>query len=269
MVTFTSQRRFILAVLFACAATVQFSATQLSATVIHPNLPPGSQYQLLFVTVDERDTMSNNLAIFDSFISQEAALSPLLPATTWHTIASNTTVNALQHDVTYPSIPLYNTHGQLVAHGTSDFWSPAHLAAISYDQYGNLESNSQPFTGTNPNGTANNPFGNPDRVASHAFASSYQTGDWIASPDALYNLFSGPFYGISAPITVAPEPGTLTLLCSAMLVIGVLRILHCRTSGRPPMEPITFQNYSRPRRLKHRQILANALVARAFRLHVR
>jgi hypothetical protein len=222
MISFCLRRRFILAVLFGCAP-LHLSATQLSATVILPSLPPGSQYQLLFVTADGRETPSDNLAIFDSFVSQEAALNPLLPATSWHAIASNTTVNALQHDVTYASIPLYNTHGQLVAHGTSDFWSVAHLAAISYDQYGVTASNSQPFTGTNPNGTSNNPFGNPDLGASRAIASSYQSADWVASPNADYSVFSGPFYGISAPITVVPEPGTLTLLCSALLVIGVIR----------------------------------------------
>ena len=232
MISFCLRRRFIFAILVGCA-TFHVSATQLSATVIPPSLPPGSQYQLLFVTADGRETPSDNLAIFDSFVSQEAALSSLLPSTTWHAIASNTTINALQHDVTYSSIPLYNTHGQLVAHGTSDFWSVAHLAAISYDQYGALQFNSEPFTGTNPNGTANNPFGNPDLGASRALASSYQSADWVASPNADYSVFSGPFYALSAPITAVPEPSTLTLLCSAVLVIGGLRILLGGTGDRP------------------------------------
>lgn len=241
MVTFTLRHSYILAVLFGFSATVHLSTTQLSAAVILPNLPPGSQYQLLFVTADGQDSMSNNLAIFDSFVSQEAALSPLLPATTWHTIASSTTINALQHDVTYSSIPLYNTHGQLVAHGSGDFWSPIHLAAISYDQYGTLKSNSEPFTGTNPDGTANHPFGNPDQGASHAIAASYQSAEWVASPNIGNNVFSGPFYGISAPITVVPEPGTFTLLGSAVLVFGGLRILLCRTGRAPTIrEPLSF-----------------------------
>jgi hypothetical protein len=183
------------------------------AAVILPNLPPGSQYQLLFVTADGRDATSSNLSVYDSFVSQEAALNPLLPATTWHAIASNTTTDALQHDVTYASIPLYNTHGQLVAHGTSDFWFPSHLAPITYDQYGILESNAEPWTGTNPNGTASNPFGNSSDGVRYAFAASYQSADWITSPNSGYNIYSGPFYGISAPITVGgvPEPSSVVL----------------------------------------------------------
>ena len=230
MITFTLQRRFILAILFGCAGTVHVSATQLSATVILPNLPPGSQYQLLFVTADGQVGSSGNLAIYDSFVSQEAALSPLLPATTWHAIASNTTVNALQHAVTYSSIPLYNTHGQLVAHGTSDFWFPAHLAAISYDQYGILEPNAEPWTGTNPNGTANNPFGNVTQNVRYGSAFSFQSADWIASGSSGFNENWNSFYAISAPMVVAPEPGTLTLLGSALLVIGVIRFRRWKSN---------------------------------------
>src|SRR5476651_1592319 len=70
MVTYTSRRRFVLAVLFGCAATVQLSATQLRATVIPPNLPPGSPYQLLFVTADGQVGTSSNLAVYDAFVSQ-------------------------------------------------------------------------------------------------------------------------------------------------------------------------------------------------------
>ena len=220
MSNFGLKHRTALAALLGYAVILIARPTILAATVILPNLPPGSQYQLLFVTADMRDATSSNLAVYDAFVSQEAALSPSLPSTTWHAIVSNATINAFTHDVTYPSIPLYNTHGQLVAHGTSDFWYPSHLAPITYDQYGILEPNAEPWTGTNPNGTANNPFGNSTLGVRYAWASSYHSADWIASGTAGYNLYAGPFYAMSTPITVVPEPTALTLLGSSFLVIG-------------------------------------------------
>jgi hypothetical protein len=233
MVPLTSQRRFILAVLFGCAATVHLSATQLSANVILPNLPPGSQYQLLFVTADGRTATSTVLADYDLFVSQEAALNPSLPLATWHAIVSSITVDALDHAVTYTSIPLYNTHGELVANGTSDFWYPEHLAAINYDQYGILEPNAEPWTGTNPNGTANNPVGNITQDVRYAWASSFQSADWIASDNSGNHENWGSFYALSNPITVhvAPEPGTLVLLLTALLGFGAHRFLWRRRAA--------------------------------------
>lgn len=225
MVPLSSQRCFILSVFFGCAATIQLFATQLSAAVIPPNLPPGSQYQLLFVTADGRTATSTDLADYDLFVSQEAALSPSLPLATWHAIVSSTTVNALDHAVTYASIPLYNTHGELVANGTSDFWYPEHLAAINYDQYGILEPNATPWTGTNPNGTANNPVGNITQNVRYGWASAIQSADWIASNSAGNHENWASFYALSTPITVhiAPEPGTLVLLLTALLGFGAHR----------------------------------------------
>jgi hypothetical protein len=59
-----------IAVLFL-AAFAAFGApiTQVMAVVIAPNLPPGSEYQLIFVTANGRDPLSSNIAEYNAFVS--------------------------------------------------------------------------------------------------------------------------------------------------------------------------------------------------------
>ena len=110
------------AVVLGCASFL-LHPTQL-AVRCYPDLPPGSQYQLVFVTSDATTAESTNIADYNSFVRQEAAQNSSLPAATWNVVASTATVNAVNNALTYSSIPIYNTHGQLVASGSSGFGIP-------------------------------------------------------------------------------------------------------------------------------------------------
>lgn len=204
------------------------TATFANAVVILPTLPPGSQYQLVFVSANGRDATSNNIADYNQFVAQEAAANSLLPITTWSAIASTSTINAISNATTFTSVPIYNTHGQLVANGTSDFWFPVHSSLINYDQYG-LLTEGYVWTGTNPNGTAANYLGSASQVATYGRSEVAAPGEWtFASIQANFVVY--PFYSLSAPITVpVPEPGALELLVSAVLVLSGM--LLCRRFG--------------------------------------
>lgn len=74
---------------FLLAAFAALSATHLMADVIAPvGLPPGSPYQLIFVTADGIPGTSTTEAPYNTFVNSEAALSPTLPASSWHAMTS-------------------------------------------------------------------------------------------------------------------------------------------------------------------------------------
>ena len=101
---------------FLLAAFAALSATHLMAGVIPPvGLPPGSPYQLIFVTADGIPGTSPIEAPYNTFVNSEAALSPTLPASSWHAMTS--TADGTNANVNAPSggVPVYNTVGQLVA----------------------------------------------------------------------------------------------------------------------------------------------------------
>ena len=54
------------------------------ADIILPNLPPGSQYQLMFVTAGSRYATSTDIEDYNAFVTAEAQQNPSLPAgITW------------------------------------------------------------------------------------------------------------------------------------------------------------------------------------------
>ena len=197
-VTMTKQELLRLAVVSELCLLIVSFAEPLNADVLLPNLPYGSQYQIAFVTADARNASSTNISDYNSFVTQEAAANPSLPTTTWRAIASTPSVNAINNAATSASIPIYNTHGQKIANGSSDFWYPAHLAGINYDQYG-IQEFSLAWTGSNPNGSASNPLGQLN--AENGYVPNYTSSQWISYGESAANNAS-PFYALSAPVTL-------------------------------------------------------------------
>ena len=91
-----------LVVSWTCAANVR----QVSADVILPNLPSGSEYELVFVTSGGTSSTSSNIDDYNTFVTQQAALSSSLPTgLTWRAVGSTATVNAIDnapHGTTFP-----------------------------------------------------------------------------------------------------------------------------------------------------------------------
>jgi hypothetical protein len=206
------------------------AAGQLPASVILPDLPVGFQYQLAFATSGLFGANSSDIADYNTFVTQQAALSPFLPFASWHAIASTQNTNARDNAPTYASIPIYNTIGQLVATGSSGLWGGELLQnPIDYDQYGNSMSGAEwqacIYTGTNIDGTADPDYycgstagyitiGAP--TGAHLYGYGYaspEPGVWIDVDNLPSNGYQ-PFYALSTVITVAPEP-------SAIVFVGV------------------------------------------------
>ena len=145
-------RNPIVVVLHAALAAFALPAAQIMAAVIPPiGLSAGQQYQLVFVTADGRDATSSNIADYNTFVTNEAALNALLPAATWHDVGSTASVDA---NVNAPSggLPVYNTAGQLVATAGTGLYTATLVNPILYDQFGNAEpANTAVWTGSGSN----------------------------------------------------------------------------------------------------------------------
>jgi hypothetical protein len=203
------------------------------------DLSPGDLYQLIFVTAGTMNAASDEIAEYNTFVTQQAAaLSPYVQAgTTWFAVASTYDVasasetDARDNAAAYKDIPIYNTQGQRTANGYADFWNASIQNPlqhpIKYDQFGNaLPDDTIVWTGSKTDGTAkflNNtlegPLGSldPDQDSDNytVFGSSTSTiGKWINRGSLVDFYEEHSFYALSSPITVTivPEPGTLMLL---------------------------------------------------------
>jgi hypothetical protein len=191
------------------------------ADVILPTLSPGSQYELIFATSGEVTGGSSNIANYNAFAtSQAASLAPLLPAgVTWNAVVSTSTSAAAANAPSSAGIPIYNTQGQEVS--TGNLYSGTLLAPVNYTQNGGTPPTIEIWTGSSASGAALNPLGSTSDPE-YGLYSSADAG-WIASADNLPSTIPWPVYVLSSPITVVPEPGTLSLIAAALFFCGAAR----------------------------------------------
>jgi hypothetical protein len=230
-------RRPIAVLFHAAFAALALSAAQLMAAVIPPiGLSAGSQYQLVFVTADGRDATSSNIADYNTFVTNEAALNPLLPAATWNDVGSTATVDA-NVNASSGGLPVYNTAGQLVATAGTGLYTATLVNPILYDQFGTASpANTAVWTGSGSNGTD---YNNPPLLGLGASIGATAIGDptaisanWAHDGNHIQSA-ALPLYALSTAITVpTPEPATLTLLGSALLLQGGIGIFRRRRARR-------------------------------------
>jgi hypothetical protein len=230
-------------------AAVFMLPNDLMAAVIPPNLPVGSQYQLLFVTAGTRDALSTAIADYNGFVGAQAALSPSLPTATWNAVASvsfgpSASLNAPQ----VSGLPVYNTHGEQLLADASDLYGVLGINQldhpVGYDQFGNATPYNAAWTGSDEHGghaelvaNTGGPFPTPHDASlgtndffgfpNVAFIGSPQEFDgWLvgglSSLGTWYDFTSAqhPLYALSAPITLMPEPSTLVLAVLALVCCG-------------------------------------------------
>ena len=199
--------------LIVAAALVAASSAPLFATVTLPNLPPGTQYQIIFATSLETTGSSRLISTYNSLATTDAApLNSILPAgVTWHAVGSTLTT-AASANAPSSGIPIYNTHGIEVSAG--NLYSGSLLAPVNFDENGNGPITDLTWTGaTSAGGISANPLGSslPEFGESDQSSSTWITGLSGDSPTIIW-----PIYALSSPITVVPEPGTLSLLAVAL-----------------------------------------------------
>jgi autotransporter-associated beta strand protein len=125
----------------ACAILSLLSARSGNAEVTLPNLPAGTEYQLIFMTEEAIRTTGTMISEYNSFVATSAMKSPTLQALAssdveWRAIASTFQVSA---NVNAPSAGLvFNTAGQQVASSARSLYSGTSLfAPVNFNQYGN------------------------------------------------------------------------------------------------------------------------------------
>jgi hypothetical protein len=233
-----SQLRSALLLAIGFAATA-FSGTKSRATVILPNVPAGTSYEILFVTLDTTQATSTNISDYNAFVTNEANQSPALeelkashPSLTWQAVASTAAVNAI---VNAPDngVAVYNTQGIELATAATGIYNGGLLNAVQYNQFGNTESGLtyiDAWTGTNASGggVLGEQLGSTYPVEGYYTSSAGWIDEGNDADGFGINTDYYPLYALSSPITV-PEPATITLLGSALLTVAGMRLVRRRS----------------------------------------
>jgi len=131
--------------------------------VVPPDLNPGADYRLAFVTSTKRDAFAQDIGSYNTFVANVAAGVPALNAlaTTWTCLGSagnrSTSVytNANQNTLTRasdPSAPIYRLDGLRVADGNIALWGGSLANPIAIDEHGDFLA-TKVWTGTRGTGT--------------------------------------------------------------------------------------------------------------------
>ncbi len=221
--------------LVAALVAAMQGGTAVASFIPPPGLAPGTQYEIAFVTSGATTATSANIADYNNFVTQQAALSTTLPAgLTWKVIASTASTNAINNAPTYASVPIYNTNGQLVASGSSNLWTSSLVNPIDYDENGNLVSNTYVWTGggeTAYNGGLGDFYTAPlpnSPTDAPILGCSWLPQYWDEGAPVLsaygsnVQMLTGvefPLYALSSPVAVVPvpEPTSLALVGTALL----------------------------------------------------
>jgi hypothetical protein len=233
--------RNIILVLLTALADVALCPPQVFADFVPPNLPPGSQYQLIFVTRDTRDAGSTDIADYNAFVTAQALLSPSLPTTQWHAVGSTRDVDAITNAPSGLGVAVYDTQGGVVVPSSASLYGLGATNRVPFDQFGQSVEGGHPvWTGSRPSGIASSfplggflgyssigrnttPFLSPDLVLSWLVSMADDGNAGNLTPTLL------PLYALSDPITVAvPEPGTWALACISLLLSVASRPLFRR-----------------------------------------
>jgi hypothetical protein len=212
----------------SCLAMVLLGSTAGYAGTIFTTptgLAPGTQYQLLFVTSDTSFATSSNIADYNTFVTNEAALNATLAAfdsangVTWTAIGSTTAVNA---NTNAPSSGLvYNLENTELA--SSGVYGGTLLSPVDFDENGNSSTNDV-WTGSTTSGTAAGGINDLGQTFPNNGFANVATGAWIDSGNGIFSNNGLSIYALSSVITVAqtsstPEPGTLGLTACAALLL--------------------------------------------------
>ncbi len=214
-----------LLVAIALVAAV-FAGTAIAQVIPPPGLAPGSEYQILLVTSAGTSATSSDIADYNSFVTQQADQSATLKSlgATWSALGSTPTFSATNASST-TSIPIYDTHGDLLEPNFPSLFTDMSFEGPAYNQLGAQFPTTYPshtvWTGV-PSFRGTGPLGSDVPVVG-APGPGFEDGAWISGGNAIQDTYQASFYAISSPITVpAPEPTTLTLLGPALLGLGVV-----------------------------------------------
>jgi hypothetical protein len=204
---------------FVLPLALLFAAAPARALPMQPDgLIPGQSYHWMFITRGAIDAVSADIAVYDAFVSAEAALNPDLAGLSWHAIASTEAADARSNAPV--NGPVYLLDGARFADDFPDMWDGSNVpfnAVPEIDQFGVVrEPDPAPWvwTGTDPDGTAHG----VGLGGSEPWAGRYTSvfPDWLIEIH-MWEGLQAPLYALSSPIKAqavpsVPEPSTLTLV---------------------------------------------------------
>ena len=195
----------------------------------------GQPFRFVFATSTTHDAISDDLSIYDSFVTTRAAAGGLTTyngsPVTWQALISTNAVDAIDRLPSTASA-LFLVDGTRLADSGTDLWDGFLDAPINISEFGTLTSNLV-HTGSNTSGllwAGNRGVGSPDGIVvigSTNGANSQWTEINDATTDAQF-----AFYAFSSELTFVPEPSTYALLLAGA---GILLCRRCRKE-RPVAE---------------------------------
>ena len=196
-------------------------------------LNPGDMYRVVFMTSTTEQATSSDIGVYNQRVIDAAnagsVTNPL--GLSWSALASTAAFNAQTNtgvlNTDNAAVSFFNTNGDLIATSGADLWSGSLLAPILYDEdgvgTGNDLGNFFTWTGTDATGATSNPLGADPARAGLADATD---GTWMSNVTNPFG-FQRSLYGVSAEVTVIPEPSTALLLGSALGLLGWVRRRAC------------------------------------------
>lgn len=235
------------------------------AGVILPNVPHGTQYQMIFVTDGKTNATSNQISYYNNFATAEALRNPLLPQTEWHAVvsvvdpANNWAYVSAAQNAPLLNLPIYDTRGNLVSAGNL-YAESLHgniLSPPRFSQFGDIVTNSAnprpdliPYpevttvwTGGVISGAW---FLSGGSMSSYGFGVPEASGPantlWLGgaywqfllpSMPQINTSAQYPIYALSGAITAVPEPNTVVLCVLGVLMVAARSLfVHWRGHGK-------------------------------------
>ena len=223
--------------LFAIVAVLFSAANVFAAIITQPtSLSPGDTFRLAFVTSGTRDAASSDIADYNTFVTNAANAVPELASlgTTWTAIGSTEDDDARDNTNTVPStvtggslgVPIFLLNDTKLADSNDDLWDGDIDVPLNRTELDTqFQLSTLVWTGTAADGTQKFDLLVPRGLGSTPFvsfgAALFSDARWVDNSSADPG-FPVRLYALSDELQVIPEPGTFTLLLTALGAVGVM-----------------------------------------------
>ncbi len=198
-----TNRLLVLPLLIPLACSV---ATLRASVYVPPGLNPGELYHLAFVTSGAMRGVSHEIAVYNQFVQEQAALNPSLTGTdmgvVWRAIASTPRVGAQDNAPVGVDVPVFLLDGTRIADGFAEMWDGAFDAPLNRDQFASLVLPNV-WTAATDLGSVYSPYemSPPSRGQFNGFTySNYES--WINSRSSIQFSEKFPLYALSQTLAV-------------------------------------------------------------------